>query len=68
LTGRLSGRYRFTQRDLSLSERTHHHLTLAASHRVDHWVPGLFLRAPLDDDLREVLDFVAGVTLEYRFY
>jgi hypothetical protein len=68
LTGRLSGRYRFTQRDLSFGERTYNHLTFGATRRVGPWIPGLYVRMPLDEDLREVLDFVAGLTLEYRFY
>jgi len=63
----LSGRYLLTESDLSFGERTVHIMGFAVNLSTGRLQPGIHFRAPLDDDLQDVLDFVYGINFAYRF-
>ena len=55
-------------RDADLAERTLHQVAFAGATRIGPLVPGVELRVPLDDDVRELVDVALGfsLTLELR--
>lgn len=57
----LTGRALVTEGDLSFSERSVHQFGVGASLITGTFRPGLHMRLPLDKDLSESIDFVAGV-------
>jgi len=64
--GGLTGRANMTEDNLSFSERSIHQLGFNASVGLGNVRPGLHFRIPLDDDLKESLDFVMGFNLGIR--
>jgi hypothetical protein len=63
LTGEVSGLMVVTEGDLSIAERTNHSLSVGAGLRDVRVRPGLFVRIPLDGDLREEMGAVVGLRL-----
>ncbi len=66
--GGLSGRFLATEGDLDFGERTFHQLGLFANLTLGRWMPGLQLRFPLDDDLREIIDTVLSLSLGFKLH
>lgn len=60
----LTGRANLSADGRDLGERTLHQFGAAASLSVGPLRPGLELRVPLDENLREAMDWVLGVTLQ----
>lgn len=61
--GGLTGQAWLTEMNLTLQERTTHHLTLAVAGTPARWQPGFLVSVPLDDDIRAVVRAVLGLTL-----
>jgi hypothetical protein len=61
--GGFTGRWLLTEKDLTFGEQTFHQLAFAASAGLGNLRPGIQIRLPLDDDFKEVVDFVFGVNL-----
>lgn len=66
LVAGISGRWLLSGEDLDFGEATVHQLGLAAGVAWGTIQPGISLRVPLDEDLRDILDFVFGLTLGIR--
>ena len=62
----LTGRLVLTQEG-NIGRRTFLQLGANARFKLGRFRPGLHFRLPLEDDLKEVLDFVGGVSLSYNF-
>lgn len=67
LLGGFTGRLLVTESDLDLGERTFHQLGAAASLNLGVVHPGIHFRLPLDDDLKDDIDFVYGLHLGFHF-
>jgi len=63
LLGGLTGRANLTEEDADFSERSVHQLGFNASLGLGKVRPGLHFRLPLDEDLKDSLDFVLGFNL-----
>lgn len=61
--GGVTGRAILTEPNLNFSERSVHQAGFAASAGIGKLRPGLHLRLPLDENLKDSLDFVLGFTL-----
>ena len=64
--GGFTGRALLTEEDLDYGERSFHQLGFVASIGLGEVRPGAYIRLPLDDDLKETLDFVFGLNLGIR--
>jgi hypothetical protein len=53
--------------DGDLSKRTFHQLGILASARISSFHPGLYYRVPLDENLKEMISGVFGVSLGFEF-
>jgi hypothetical protein len=53
--GGISGRYFATVDDVDFGQRTFHQLGFFANFTLDRWMPGIQLRVPLDEDLKDLL-------------
>ncbi len=62
----LTGRLVLTQEG-NIGRRTFLQLGANARFKLGRFRPGLHFRLPLEEDLKEVLDFVGGVSLSYNF-
>ncbi|MFQ5638519.1 MAG: hypothetical protein ACE5IR_11045 [bacterium] len=62
--GGLTSRLVLTEDD-NLGERTFFQLGAIASLHLGQFRPGVHFRLPLDDDLTEIIDWVAGINLHY---
>lgn len=60
----LTGRHLLTEAG-SFDDRSFHHAALSASILFDQFRPGLFVRVPFDNDVREVVSSTFGVTVEF---
>jgi len=63
LLGGFTGRLVVTQEDSDFGERTIHQLGAAASLNLGTVRPGIHVRLPLDNDLKDTIDFVYGLNL-----
>ncbi|NIR47263.1 hypothetical protein GWO43_02195 [candidate division KSB1 bacterium] len=59
----LTGRLFVSEDELDFSERTFHHLGIAANVAFDNVRPGIHLRLPLDEFITDRVDFIFGVNL-----
>jgi hypothetical protein len=59
----LSGRWFLSLEDAEFSERTFHQFGISANVILGTFKPGILLKLPLDDDMRQILDLVFGITL-----
>ena len=64
--GAVTGRYVMTESG-SFGDRSVHHVAGSASMAFDQLRPGIFVRVPLDKDVRESVSSIVGLTLEYSF-
>lgn len=64
--GGFTGRANLTQEDANYGERSVHQLGFAASFGLGNVRPGVHLRLPLDEDLKDTVDFVLGFHLGVR--
>jgi hypothetical protein len=62
-----SGRGVITEEEGSFADRTLHQLVLGASLTLDRYQPGVQLRLPLDDDVRDLVDLAIGLSFGVRF-
>lgn len=62
----LTGRHLLTEAG-SFSDRSFHHAAVSASILFEQFRPGLFVRVPIDKDVRELVSSTIGVTLEFTF-
>ena len=63
LLGGITGRLIITEDDIDFGERTFHQFGIIARYKATKVQPGLLFRIPLDDDLGDLINFVAGVNL-----
>ncbi|MDZ7344110.1 MAG: hypothetical protein ONA90_06310, partial [candidate division KSB1 bacterium] len=63
----LTGRANLSEEGLDYGERSIHQLGFAANAGLGNFRPGIHFRLPLDDDLKESLDFVFGINLGVQF-
>jgi hypothetical protein len=61
--GGFTGRANLSAEDADYGERSVHQLGFAASAGLGNVRPGVHIRLPLDDDLKDALDFVIGFSL-----
>ncbi len=66
LGGGVSGRILTTEGEFDLGERTLHQLALAGSVELGRYRPGVQVRIPLDEDLRDILDLVVSFSLAFQ--
>ncbi len=59
----VTGRILASEKDLDLGERTTHQVGLSIIGRLDNFEPGVHVRAPLDSDLNNILDYGFGLSL-----
>ncbi len=64
LLGGLVGRMIVTEGDLDISERTAHQLGFSASVGFGNVRPGFLLLLPLDEEMKDVTNYVLGVNVE----
>lgn len=64
--GAVTGRYILTESG-AFGERSVHHIAGSASMAFDQLRPGIFVRVPIDKDVRESVSAIYGLTLEYTF-
>ncbi len=62
----LTGAMIVTEGDMNFGERTFHQIGFAASIDSGNMRPGFYVRLPLDDDLKEDIDFVFGFHLSVQ--
>ena len=62
----LTGRYLLTESG-SFGDRSFHHAAASVSVLFDQLRPGLFVRVPFDEDIRDLVSSTFGITLEYTF-
>jgi len=58
-----SGRYLLSENDLDFDEATLHRFSVDTGIQFGRIRPGIHFRLPLDDDLRDVIDYVIGFSL-----
>jgi hypothetical protein len=63
VSGGLRGRLMMTEVTTTIGGRSAHEAVAAAAAAFGRFQPGVQVRLPLDDDLRDVLDLVVGVSL-----
>lgn len=64
LLGGLIGRMIVTEGDLNISERTAHQLGFSASVGFGNIRPGILILLPLEEEIKEVINYTLGVNLE----
>jgi len=64
--GGFTGRASLTEEDVDYSERSVHQLGFAASFGLGTVRPGVHLRLPVDEDMKDTMDFVLGFHLGVR--
>lgn len=62
----LSGRWFMSAEDADFSEKTFHQFGISANVVLGAFKPGIVLKFPLDDDMKELLDLVFGLTLGFN--
>jgi hypothetical protein len=62
----LAGRIWMTEGDMDFGERTTHQLGFTGGYRIGSFQPGAHFRVPLDEDLRDYVDFIYGVSLTFN--
>lgn len=65
--GGFSGRYFATREDADSVERSWHQLTFGLDIQLGLFKPGIYIRIPLDDDYKEIIQSVFGITLGIDF-
>ncbi len=66
LQGGISGLTIFSEGDAFTDETSMHQFGLEMSYRVGKFWPGIHFRLPLDDDTKDVIDFVWGISVMYE--
>ncbi|HEX9934482.1 MAG TPA: hypothetical protein VGB38_04735 [bacterium] len=66
IRGSLMGRLWATQDELNFGERTFHQIVLSTALRVGKCWPGVFVVIPLDDDIKDFMSSVAGLSLSVQ--
>jgi hypothetical protein len=62
----LSGRWIMSAEDATFAESSYHQFGLSANLLLGTFKPGIILKFPLDDDMKEVIDLVFGLTLGFN--
>lgn len=65
--GGFSGRYFASLEDADFGERSWHQLTFGLDIQLGMFKPGVYIRIPLDDEYKEVIKSVFGITLGIDF-
>jgi hypothetical protein len=65
--GGISGRYLVTVEDLDFGERSFHQLTFGVDILLGMFRPGVYIRIPLDEDFKDLISSIFGLSLGIDF-